>query len=74
MVQIIGTLNMRRCRTSAVHYYFNNNERIVMYTYLSLDDAFVFLYEFNLLYIPILLNLENYWYIYLLDFIAVLNM
>ena len=53
MVQIIGTLNMRRCRTSAVHYYLNNNERIIMHTYLSFDDAFVFLY------IPILLNLET---------------
>jgi hypothetical protein len=60
--------------TSAVHYYLNNNERMIMHAHLSLDDAFVFLYEFNLLYIPILLNLDNYWYIYLLDFISALNM
>jgi len=60
--------------TSAVHYYLNNNERMILHTYLSLDDAFVFLYEFKLLYIPILLNLDNYWYIYSPDFIAALNM
>jgi len=60
--------------TSAFHYYLNNNERMIMHTYLSFDDAFVFLYKFNLLYIPILLNLDNYLYIYLMDFIATLNM